>query len=65
MTLEDLHDCETEALAYMRLADHHKSIVRQCVALGRLDRYHGMIEAMGRAYSPDLWNAINPLDKRK
>ena len=34
-------------------------------AYASLDRYHGMIEAMGRRYSPELWNAVNPLDKRR
>ena len=64
MTTADLHDYETSALKAMDYANITRSSVRQCVALGALDRYHGMIEAMGRAYSPELWNADNPLDRR-
>ena len=65
MTTADLHDYETSALKAMDYANITRSSVRQCVALGALDRYHGMIEAMGRAYSSELWNADNPLDKRQ
>ena len=70
MTTADLHDYETSALKAIDYANITRSSVRRRIrsrvaALGALDRYHGMIEAMGRRYSPELWNAVNPLDKRR
>ena len=65
MTLLELHDYERIALGRMGHANEQPTSVRQCIALGALDRYHGMIEAMGRRHSPELWEAYNPLDRRK
>lgn len=45
-------------------AETKPSVLRQSIAHRAVDRYHGMIEAMGARYSPELWNARNALDNK-
>jgi len=50
--------------AGLQAASALEASVRRLVAMNKLDQYHEMIEAMGWQYSPNVWKAFNPLDKR-
>jgi hypothetical protein len=64
MTLEDLRTVDNRVFDAIQRANDSPTAVRLCVACSALDLYHNMIETIGRHYSPELWDARNPLDRR-
>ena len=68
ITIDQCHDFGLAADVALYDANTATGRERNMVRLyahASLDRYHGMIEAMGHHYSPELWNTDNSLDRRK
>ena len=62
MKMPDMHAFMIDAM--LRAAQRPDSVMRQSIAFRAVDRYHGLIETIGRQFSPEVWNANNALDRK-
>ena len=46
-------------------ANEQPTTMRLGIAREAVAQYYDAIEALGRGHSPELWCAVNPLDRRK